>query len=32
MAYLLDELTESSKSLEDSLIDLTSGSAEFASA
>jgi ABC-2 type transport system ATP-binding protein len=29
---LLDELTESSKSLEDSLIDLTSGSAEFASA
>ena len=29
---LLDELTESSKSLEDSLIELTSASAEFASA
>ena len=29
---LLDELTESSKSLEDSLIDLTSQTAEFASA
>ena len=28
---LLDELTASSKSLEDSLIDLTSASAEFAS-